>query len=83
MHELLPFVPRPRPSGPPTDDVRALVNMLVNDIQVIGSFQRLVALKVLAGIAHDQRVRILKEEQVLISLLKEQQHEPHEGAQSS
>ncbi len=75
MHDLVPFVPRPRPSARPTDDIRALVNTLINDIQVIGSFQRVVILQVLAAYAHDQRVRILKEEQIVVDLLKDQQQQ--------
>jgi hypothetical protein len=75
MHDLVPFAPRPRPATKPTDDIRGLVNRLINDIQVIGSFQRVVILQVLAGYAHDQRVRILKEEQIVIDLLKEPQQQ--------
>jgi hypothetical protein len=71
MHDLLPFASRPRPSTRPTHDLRALVNELVNDIQIIGSFERTTIIEVLAGYAHEQRVRVLKEEQERIRLLDE------------
>jgi hypothetical protein len=63
MHDLLRFAPRPRPIAPPTDPVKALVNALVNDIQIIASYDRAVILATLGQFAHDQRIRVLKEEQ--------------------
>jgi hypothetical protein len=75
VHDVLPFVPRPRASAAPTNDVRALVNTLVNDIQIIASFDRAVILGVLAACVHEQRIRVLREEQLRRSLVpKEEQH---------
>ncbi len=45
----------------------------MNDIQIIASFDRSTIIEVLAGYAHEQRIRVLKEERERIRLLDEAQ----------
>lgn len=56
MHDLLSFMPRPRMK--PTDDIRATVSDLVNDIQVLAQSDSASVLKVLAKYTRHQRRRI-------------------------
>lgn len=61
MHDLLSFVPRPRTKSP-SDSIKRTVSALVNDIQVLAQYDRSCVLKVLAKVAHMQRVRLRAEE---------------------
>lgn len=62
MHDLLSFVPRPRTRNTPSDELRRLVESLVNNIQLFALHDRIAIVRGLAQCADEQRLRMQEEE---------------------